>query len=114
VPPFLRHDMFGPAQQVKTMTPVFGQSGMPKEEEHSSVMCGICQDSVPPMEAFALNCRHWFCTSCWEGYIHNAINERQVTYCCPFPDCKYVVTRDMQDYLCDEPHAMDAKNALIK
>ena len=40
---------------------------------NDEVECGICLDSVPPHEAYALTCEHWFCADCWRGYLRNAV-----------------------------------------
>jgi hypothetical protein len=80
----------------------------------NTVLCGICQDSVPCTEAFALNCRHWHCQDCWQGFVHNAISERLVTFCCPQPGCKFVVTQEMQKFLADDAHLLEAKAVLTK
>lgn len=78
------------------------------------VTCGVCLDSVPGEEAFALNCRHWYCSDCWKGYIDNAVNDRSVNYHCPSPDCKMLVTQEMQQFFCDKFKFLEARSVLIR
>lgn len=119
-PPFLRLDLFGATQGATqnsdhTAGPSDSPSSSPCVMDYTEpLLCGICQDTLVPAESFALTCRHWFCESCWQGYIHNAVNERSVAYCCPQPDCKFAVTSDMQNFFCDEEHSADARTVLVK
>jgi ariadne-1 len=79
------------------------------------VTCGICQDSsIPADEFYALHCQHWFCGDCWRGYMYSKIADRAVTYCCPHPDCPFLVTSDMQSYFCSSVKIEEARSALIK
>jgi hypothetical protein len=116
LPPFLRHDLFGTSSHSnsRVSTPFAGITAADPDPAAMKALCGICQDSVPSAEAFALNCRHWHCEDCWQGYVHNAINERMVTYCCPQPGCKFVVTQEMQKFLADDAHILEAKAVLTK
>eukprot|EP01034_Spumella_vulgaris_P021920 gene21920-27998_t len=94
LPSFLRHDLF--------LTQRDGSSCVVSSSEVSTVTCGICQDSVPNIEAFALTaCQHWFCADCWKGFIESRVHDRQVTFCCPFPECRMLVVQDMQNFFCD-------------
>lgn len=120
-PPFLRLDLHNSEEHVSLLpsqpwdSPV---KSLPNDargaEAAETLVCGICQDTLVPTEAFALTCRHWYCEGCWQGYIHNAVNERSVTYTCPHPDCKFIVTSDMQCFFCDEEHNINARTVLIK
>ena len=96
MPPFLRRDIFsrpgnnnngaiGNSSTVKFALPstMQGSGDMTRANTitnestppvfNDEVECGICLDSVPPHEAYALTCEHWFCADCWRGYLRNAV-----------------------------------------
>ncbi|MCO5548081.1 hypothetical protein L7F22_001538 [Adiantum nelumboides] len=61
------------------------------------VTCGICFESYSLDSMRATVCGHNFCTSCWAGYIHTAINDGPgcLTLRCPDPNCHAAVGEDM-------------------
>jgi hypothetical protein len=99
LPPFLRFDLFSQQESNASIT----------------VTCGICQDSVSGAEAFALTaCLHWFCADCWRGFVESSVRGRQVTYRCPFPECRSLVVQDLQNHFCDATTCEEARNVLIR
>lgn len=100
-PPFYRYDFYL-------------EEHCAKDDETSSVQCGICQDTVELREAFALHCCHWYCVTCWQGYIETAIHGRNIWQHCPAPDCKYLVVPVMHSYFADADVVATAKKLVVK
>lgn len=58
----------------------------------SDFMCGICCCDVSPAEASALVCNHYFCTLCWQTYLHTKIrDEGECSIRCMQVDCSVQV-----------------------
>jgi ariadne-1 len=67
----LQNSWFADQQQVRQSSGV----SEPRAEFSGVVQCStaFC-DEVPTSEAMALNCGHWFCNTCWEGFLTAQIN----------------------------------------
>ena len=143
LPPFLRYDYFQTVDQptAGADTPLYrGPSHDPDLIGHGyggfhpirsesrcvsppvalSVECGICLDSVPAEEAYALNCKHWFCTDCWRGYLQSSIGGTGggggggVFPLCPASKCRMLVPLDLPEMLGPPELYQDAYRALLK
>jgi hypothetical protein len=61
-------------------------------DEHPKLefTCEICGEVFPYHEGVVLDCRHRFCTDCFNGYVENKIEENQVSeeeMLCPNAKC---------------------------
>ena len=68
----------------------------------NEVECGICLDTVVATDAYALNCKHWFCGDCWRGYLQSALGGTGgcgVLPFCPQSKCKMIVPLDLPEML---------------
>ncbi|KAG1674307.1 hypothetical protein FOA52_013496 [Chlamydomonas sp. UWO 241] len=63
------------------------------ESTSAEERCSICFESFPPSTMRCSPCSHYFCTTCWGGYIGNAIGSGPAVLDlrCPLPTCKAAV-----------------------
>lgn len=68
----------------------------------STIHCLVCYEVVVPSETFCLNCLHYYCISCWRGYLTYAVQcgAGCVYTRCMFPDCKELVEDDIFKQIC--------------
>jgi ariadne-1 len=62
-----------------------------------SLRCNICYEELSADEMSGLSCDHQFCRECWNGYLHNRVQEGSTsifTYC-PMEKCTEMCTEDM-------------------
>ena len=45
--------------------------------------CGMCLCPLEREEAVALQCRHWYCSSCWDGYCASRVSSGSLFIPCP-------------------------------
>jgi IBR domain, a half RING-finger domain/Zinc finger, C3HC4 type (RING finger) len=144
LPPFLRYDFFQSVEYPfagsesdssflrNSSSEVFKETAMEcfqfirLDKESSSptintgVECGICLDTVPAEDAYALNCKHWFCGDCWRGYLQSAIGGTGrgggggVFPSCPAAKCRMLVPLDLPEMLGPPELYQDAYKALLK
>jgi IBR domain, a half RING-finger domain/Zinc finger, C3HC4 type (RING finger) len=146
LPPFLRYDFFQSTEE-SYVTPTgpdtpnykrlslnthFTESAkesfQPIRSEHfhdnssseSRVECGICLDYVPAEDAYALNCKHWYCSDCWRGYLSSSIGVTGggggggVLPLCPAARCQMLVPLDLPEMLGPPELYQVAYKALLK
>lgn len=146
LPPFLRNDFFQSTEEsyvtptgpdtpnyirssLKThFTASAKESFQPIRSEHfhdnsssnSRVECGICLDYVPAEDAYALNCKHWYCSDCWRGYLSSSIGVTGgaggggVLPLCPAARCQMLVPLDLPEMLGPPELYQVAYKALLK
>ncbi|CAN8247654.1 unnamed protein product [Cochlearia groenlandica] len=63
-------------------------------EVNSTHECGICFESY---EIVTVSCGHYYCNTCWIGYITTKINDGPgcLVVKCPDPSCSFVVGQDL-------------------
>ena len=105
-PPFLRYD--------HNNTKNLCDGGDSNHHNDSYVVCGICQDKFPGKEVYALNCFHWYCEECWEGYLGSAIGCRETRIKCPEPGCNMIATPDMYSFFCNQATVEESLRSLIR
>ncbi|XP_075634753.1 putative E3 ubiquitin-protein ligase ARI8 [Castanea sativa] len=66
--------------------------------------CGICFETYPCDRIHTAACGHFFCSSCWAGYISTAINDGPgcLMLRCPDPSCGAAVGQDMINVLASD------------
>ncbi|KAL6748380.1 hypothetical protein V8C86DRAFT_2879354 [Haematococcus lacustris] len=59
--------------------------------------CMVCFDTFPLSEMRSAACRHHYCSTCWRGYVKNAIanGPASLDLRCPTPKCKACVPADL-------------------
>ena len=102
-------------------TPIFVHSNSNSSSGSSSrkneVVCGICLDNVLATDAYALNCKHWFCGDCWRGYLRSSFGGTGgcgVLPFCPASKCKMKVPLDLPEMLGPQDLYQEAYKALLK
>ncbi|GBG72276.1 hypothetical protein CBR_g11204 [Chara braunii] len=82
----------------------------------NKLTCWICFDTLPREDMKAPVCRHYFCESCWTGYIHTAINDGPgcLTLRCPHSTCSAAVGEDMVLSLASEEDAQKYHRYLLR
>jgi hypothetical protein len=113
LPPFLRYDFFRDHVSAVQMLAHFCPS---TNESNVQVECGICLDNVPSEDAYALNCKHWFCGDCWRGYLRSSVGDTGggVLPHCPAAKCHMMVPLDLPEMLGPPDLYRNAYKALLK
>ncbi|KAL9243054.1 hypothetical protein vseg_016991 [Gypsophila vaccaria] len=66
-------------------------------------LCGICFESFPldDFNFYPSDCGHYYCVTCWNGYITSSIDDGPgcLSLRCPYPKCNASICRDMIDKL---------------
>jgi len=129
-PPFLRYDMHAGTTSSEGSGIAMGSSTLGKQrgsllsasssdnsldnrpnvpapakvvECFSPVTCEICGDvSEQGNDFYALHCLHWFCATCWEGYLESAIGSRNIQATCPMGQCSKRTTPSMYIFFCGD------------
>ena len=144
LPPFLRYDFFqntgepsmtstGPDTPYhkrlslnnhyaetsrESFQPIKSDHFYEKSQLKSRIECGICLESVPAEDAYALNCKHWFCSDCWRGYLSSSIGVTGggggVLPLCPAAKCQMLVPLDLPEMLGPPELYQIAYKALLK
>lgn len=71
-------------------------------------------DIVGAEKAFALTCRHWFCSDCWEGYLDSQVSARSVPIRCPQSKCELVVPAKAPAIFCSPATGAQAKGNIVR
>lgn len=68
--------------------------------------CKICFDAFPVSDMAAARCKHYFCRTCWKGYVHTAVDSGPacLDLRCPDPVCRAVVPTALVLDSCDAAH----------
>ncbi|WOK96608.1 putative E3 ubiquitin-protein ligase ARI7 [Canna indica] len=68
-----------------------------KTPNSRKINCGICFENYVRSKMSAACCGHYFCNTCWKGYIATSIDEGPgcLMLRCPDPSCHAAVGRDM-------------------
>ncbi|RYH32039.1 hypothetical protein EON65_01405 [archaeon] len=109
-PPFYRLDVYRQANSQQPNASPFKRNTSGGEV----VTCGICHDQCLPADCFSLHCLHWFCRDCWQSFIETALMDHSIAIHCPHPECKQLVTFDMQQFFAEEACLEEGKSCLIK
>ena len=140
LPPFLRYDYFRDGDNMSSTASPHTPFRRTSPESFSKVMgndkfqsidndscynnsvtyevsCGICLDTVRAADAYALNCKHWYCGDCWRGYLQSSIGGTGgggVLPLCPAAKCKMLVPLDLPEMLGPPELYQEAYKALLK
>ncbi|KAL5707851.1 RBR-type E3 ubiquitin transferase [Ranunculus cassubicifolius] len=78
--------------------------------------CGICFEDYVLSSMHAASCGHFFCASCWEGYITTSINDGPgcLMLRCPEPKCGAAVGQDMINLLVSDEDKVKYYRFLIR
>ena len=81
-------------QQVRQDAAIPEQKPGPVAVEEST--CGVCGEDRPDEGSpVSLDCGHYFCGECWDGYLSSKITDGQVNaVVCPAYQCATLVPRD--------------------
>ena len=120
-------DFFKPIESTTTFSPRYSNSnsklcagsgtGSGSGSRKIEVVCGICLDIVLATDAYALNCKHWFCGDCWRGYLQSSLGGTGgcgVLPFCPASNCKMIVPLDLPEILGPTELYQKAYKALLK
>ena len=68
--------------------------------------CNICFEKFLISQMDAAGCGHYFCSQCWTGYVHTAIESgpASLDLRCPEPSCSAVVPESIVSSACDDTH----------
>jgi ariadne-1 len=88
------YDQFYSDPESVTAKVGIGRVGDEAAQLSGTITCRICCDDVPGNEAFALPCKHYFCTECWTGYLSTKVGEGPtcVFTTCPEHKCPQIVS----------------------
>eukprot|EP00953_Heterococcus_sp_UTEX-ZZ885_P020234 11323-Heterococcus_DN1.PRE.5 len=88
------YDQFYADPESVTAKVGIGHVGDEAAQLSGTISCRICCDDVPGNEAFALPCKHYFCTECWTGYLATKVSEGPtcVFTTCPEHKCPQIVS----------------------
>lgn len=102
--PKLQDEWFSDPDAVRTRVGLVEEN--PETRRKESV-CNICFDTFPLEEMAAARCKHYFCKTCWQGYVHSAVESGPscLDLRCPEPSCKAVAPTALVVECCDESHA---------
>ncbi|CAM6037537.1 unnamed protein product [Sphagnum compactum] len=85
------------ADEVRVRATVGLVEHVPQRRVSRELLCGICFETHPVEKMKAPSCGHFFCNSCWTGYIHTAINDGPgcLSLRCADPPCEAIVGEDL-------------------
>ncbi len=102
--PKLQDEWFSDPDAVRTRVGLVEENPETRRKEST---CNICFDTFPLDKMAAARCKHYFCKTCWQGYVHSAIESGPscLDLRCPEPGCKAVAPTALVLDSCDESHA---------
>eukprot|EP00252_Welwitschia_mirabilis_P004874 TRINITY_DN1520_c0_g2_i1.p1 TRINITY_DN1520_c0_g2~~TRINITY_DN1520_c0_g2_i1.p1 ORF type:complete len:587 (+),score=104.40 TRINITY_DN1520_c0_g2_i1:392-2152(+) len=98
-------EWFADEENVRKSVGLLEKSASGVLSEEQELTCGICFESYGRDKMKAPACGHYFCNTCWEGYISTSINDGPgcLTLRCPDPSCNASVGEDMVlSLVCDD------------
>jgi ariadne-1 len=90
-------EWFADEERVRASVGLLEKPATSKRQNQKEMTCEICFEAHPSEKMKAPRCGHYFCETCWTGYIHTAINDGPgcLTLRCADPACGSAIGEDM-------------------
>ncbi|XP_024357767.1 probable E3 ubiquitin-protein ligase ARI8 isoform X1 [Physcomitrium patens] len=90
-------EWFADEERVRASVGLLEKPATSKRQTQTEMTCEICFEVHPFEKMRAPRCGHYFCETCWTGYIHTAINDGPgcLTLRCADPSCGSAIGEDM-------------------